>query len=100
MKRRRLPGNEHVVVRVERLDAVLAREGLPFDFGILSIDAEGMDYQVLLGLNLSEWRPRLIVTEDYAATDKQKAEYLSAHDYQHATQCGDNAVWAKAAVCG
>jgi len=31
---------------------------IPRDFGILSIDAEGMDYEVLLGIDLNIWRPR------------------------------------------
>src|SRR5207237_7452363 len=49
MLSRREAGNVHTVVRVERLDTVLAGQGIPSEFGILSIDAEGMDYEVLLG---------------------------------------------------
>ena len=50
MLSRRKPGNVHTVVCVERLDTILAGQGIPFEFGILSIYAEGMDYEVLLGL--------------------------------------------------
>jgi hypothetical protein len=97
MTARRPSDQAHRVVRVERLDAVLASQKLPFDFGILSIDAEGMDYEVLLGLDLKQWHPRVIVTEDYETKNKSKADYLSAHGYRHAGQCVDNAMWAKVA---
>jgi FkbM family methyltransferase len=97
MTARRPSDQAHRVVRVERLDAVLASQKLSFDFGILSIDAEGMDYEVLLGLDLKQWHPRVIVTEDYESKNKPKADYLSAHGYRHAGQCVDNAMWAKVA---
>ena len=44
---------DYKMVRVERLETVLKAHGIPEDFGILSIDAEGMDYEVLLGLDSS-----------------------------------------------
>ena len=95
MVSRRLPDNAHAVVHVERLDAVLASQGMPFEFGILSIDAEGMDYEVLLGLDLRLWHPKLIVTEDYAPKNGLKSDYLAAAGYQHAAHCVDNALWVR-----
>ena len=97
MRSRRLPDNAHTVVQVERLDMVLAGQGVPSEFGILSIDAEGMDYEVLLGLDLKQWRPRVIVTEDYASRNELKAKYLEDHGYQLGGQCSENAMWIRPA---
>ena len=95
MLARRQPDNAHTIVRVERLDSILTSQGVPFQFGILSIDAEGMDYEVLLGLDLKLWHPRVIVTEDYAAKDESKSKYLQAAGYEHAAHCVDNALWVR-----
>ena len=93
MLRRRGPDQAHQMVRVERLDHILAEQNMPRDFGILSIDTEGMDYEVLLGLDLAQWHPRVIVTEDYEPKNARKADYLDKHGYRHAGQCVDNAMW-------
>jgi len=90
-----MPGDVHKVVRVERLDAVLAAQAVPREFGILSIDTEGMDCEVLLGLDLEQWHPRVIVTEDYEPKNERKAEYLRSHGYRHAGQCVENALWVR-----
>jgi len=88
--------NQSVVVTVEKLETVLAAQSIPRDFGILSIDAEGMDYEVLLGIDLKVWRPRVIVTEDYTPKDAQKSEYLKRNRYRHSGQCAGNALWTPA----
>ena len=72
---------------------MLANEKIPNDFGILSIDAERMDYEVLLGIDLNVWRPRVIITEDYAPKDAQRNEYMKQKRYRHAAQCGVNSLW-------
>ena len=85
--------NQSVIVPVERLNAGLAAQKIPRDFDILSIDTEGMDYEVLLGLDLNVWRPRVIVTEDYAPKDAKKTGCLRDHRYAHRAQIGVNAFW-------
>ncbi|MFF5563261.1 FkbM family methyltransferase [Streptomyces sp. NPDC012623] len=52
-----------VEVEVRRLDTVLADVNAPHEFGFLKIDAEGSESDVLKGLNLDAWRPRVIVIE-------------------------------------
>jgi len=91
----RVRSKDFTMVRVERLATVLARQAVPNDFGILSIDAEGLDYEVLLGLGLEEWRPRVIITEDYQPTDGPKREYLQKNGFRHAAQCPMNALWVR-----
>jgi len=90
---RRDRSNNFKMVRVERLDTVLKAHGIPDDFGILSIDAEGMDYEVLLGLDLKRWRPRLIVTEDSGSKVEKKAKRLAEHQYQQVDKCDANSFW-------
>jgi FkbM family methyltransferase len=90
---KRVRSEEYTMVPVETLGSVLTAQGLPRQFGIISVDTEGLDYEVLLGLDLSVWRPRLIVTEDYKPKLEKKAEYLRSNGYRHAAQCVDNAIW-------
>ena len=39
--------------------------GAPTRPGMLLIDAEGMDFEVLNGLDFDRYRPTIIVTEEY-----------------------------------
>src|SRR6267154_485740 len=89
----RVRSKDYKMVRVERLETVLAAHGIPEDFGILSIDAEGMDYEVLLGLDLTRWHPRLIVTEDYKPKIEKKAKHLIEHNYEQVALCDANSFW-------
>lgn len=45
------------------LDNVIRGFNAPNDFDLLSIDVEGHDYEVLLSINLSRYRPKLILIE-------------------------------------
>jgi hypothetical protein len=45
----------------DRLDAVLAETPIPSEFGVLSIDIDGSDYQVWEGLH--DYRPAVVVIE-------------------------------------
>jgi FkbM family methyltransferase len=89
----RVRSKDYKMVRVERLETVLTAEGFPKDLGILSIDAEGMDYEVLLGLDLKNWHPRLIVTEDYKPKIEKKAKHLTEHNYEQVATCDANSFW-------
>ena len=55
-----------------------------------------MDFEVLLGIDLNVWRPRVIVTEDYTPKDAQKDEYLKRNRYHHSGQCAGNPLWTPA----
>lgn len=91
----RVRSQDFTLVQVERLSTVLVTHAVPHQFGILSIDAEGLDYEVLLGLDLEVWRPRVIITEDYPPTDGRKRDYLEKHGFRHAAQCPRNALWIR-----
>lgn len=84
---------ESVEVRVVRLDRLLTDAGFPRDFGILSIDTEGWDFEVLRGLDLTVWRPRLVVTEDAGATLEDKRALLRRHGYTQRLVLAANSFW-------
>ena len=54
-------------VPVRTLDSILEEAGSPAAFDFLSIDVEGHEIEVLQGLDLARWRPRLIQIEDHVA---------------------------------
>jgi FkbM family methyltransferase len=92
---RKVRSENYKMVQVRRLDSVLAEQRYPTDFGVLSIDAECMDYEVLLGIDLGKWHPQLIITEDYKSKDPQKFQYLQNSGYRHAGQCDPNSIWLR-----
>lgn len=83
-----------IPIPVRRLDGVLAEQGFPETFAVLSVDAEGWDFAVLRGLDLARWRPRMIVTENMPGADASlKDEHLRQHGYHLRLMVDANALW-------
>jgi FkbM family methyltransferase len=66
---------------------ILREFSVPPEFDLLSIDTEGNELDVLISLNLSEFKPRLIVVEihdfNFSAPDSSKIHnLLSYHGYE------------------
>lgn len=85
--------NKSLTVDVIRLEELLNEHSVPKHFGVLSVDTEGMDYEVLQGLNLSAFKPRVIITEDYAPKDSAKCRMLEEAGYILLGKCNANSVW-------
>jgi FkbM family methyltransferase len=83
-----------ILVSVERLSDVLAAQKISPDIGLLSVDAEGMDLEVLQGLDFSYWRPRIIITEDYLPKFASKSALLTGSDYRLQLQIAGNSIWS------
>lgn len=49
-----------------QLNDILREEGIPSDFGFLSIDVEGHDIEVLQSIDLANYSPALIIIECHA----------------------------------
>jgi FkbM family methyltransferase len=70
-----------IEVPVRTLDDVLAEAGAPAGFGLLSIDVEGHELEVLDGFDLGRWRPRLILLEDHVGS-LARHRFLSGAGYR------------------
>ena len=70
-----------IEVPVRTLDSVLEEAGAPAGFDFLSIDVEGHEVEVLRGLDLARWQPRLIMLEDHVP-DLSRHNYLTAQRYR------------------
>lgn len=53
------------VSRERSIDVLLADKGIPFDFDLLSVDIDGMDYHLWAGLQ--QYRPRVVIIEANAS---------------------------------
>jgi hypothetical protein len=54
-------------LRTRQLNTILRSHAVPQKFGLLSIDVEGHDKEVLASLDLTEFQPELIVIEAHGA---------------------------------
>jgi FkbM family methyltransferase len=84
---------EFVEVDSEPLTRILYSHGIEHRFGLLLVDAEGMDLEVLQTLDFGLFRPRLIVTEDYEAKNEPKFSLLRGADYRFIERVGCNTFW-------
>jgi FkbM family methyltransferase len=84
-----------IMVEVVTLENLLGREHVPPNFGLLTIDTEGHDYFVILGLNLAHFRPQVIITEN-GPHDEDKCAHLMAHGYKLHRRLDWDAIWTRA----
>lgn len=90
-------GAQRVPITVETLTALLDRCQFPSDFTLLTVDAEGLDYDVLCGLDWTRYRPRLIITEEYDLNPEKYAarnRLLERERYRMEQPIGCNSLWA------
>jgi FkbM family methyltransferase len=91
-------GNKFIYVSVKPLNDILKEAFCPENFGFLSIDTEGYDYEVLSGVNLERFRPKVIMTEDEKPpfTNAQlKNNLLLSNNYQLDYKIRSNAIWVR-----
>lgn len=87
-----------IEVTSDTLTNCLDKHRFPKDFSLLTIDTEGMDYEVLLSLDLTKYRPRVIVSEEYAWNpEKHAAKYKLIEDagYKLYKMAGSNSIWLR-----
>jgi len=78
-----------IEVPVRTLDDILREAKAPVPIDFISIDVEGHELEVLKGLALDRWRPRLILLEDHLG-DLAAHRYLTAADYRIIRRTGLN----------
>jgi len=74
-------------VKTLTLDRILKSYEAPHAFDLLTIDAEGHDFEVLSSINLSIYKPKLIVIEMHGfeilnPNENKIYQYLSANSYK------------------
>jgi hypothetical protein len=73
---------KRITVPMLRLDDILEQAGISkLDFA--TIDVEGAELEVLQGLDLARWNPRVLVVEDNSrGRDRRVRHYLYSHGYR------------------
>ncbi|MBL9128982.1 MAG: FkbM family methyltransferase [Verrucomicrobiales bacterium] len=91
---------ETVATRVVPLAALLAEHDVPRRYGVLSIDTEGHDLQVLRGADLRRYRPDVIFTETFAddAEERAKHAFLGDAGYRLRAEVDTNTLWTPTAA--
>jgi FkbM family methyltransferase len=72
-----------------RLNDIMVQQNVPSRFGVLSVDCEGHDYEVIMSFDLDQFRPSLIVVEIHnlqldKCTEHPLVCYLTQNNYQMA----------------
>jgi FkbM family methyltransferase len=89
---------ETVDVEVKPLRDLLRKRKWPEDYGVLLVDTEGFDAQVLQAGGLRRWRPRVLVTEEYVwnlDSLRAKHQLLWRNGYAPFKRTGDNMIWVR-----
>jgi len=83
------PKSAIINVPVRTLDDILAEANAPTPIDLLSIDVESHEIEVLNGLTLARWRPRLILIEDLAL-NRRLHGVLQSRGYRWVRRTGLN----------
>jgi FkbM family methyltransferase len=87
-----------IPVQVELLTDILRRTNCPPEFGILDVDAEGFDLEVLKGLDFHQFRPMFILSEandERPDKNEEKFNLLTQNGYQFVKQVVCNSIWRR-----
>lgn len=81
--------------RTHRLETVLKERGAPAKYGLLSVDVEGSDFEVLKGAGLRDYRPAFICVEDLPKANQsvEMAAYLHDAGYISVAKAGPSLIW-------
>jgi FkbM family methyltransferase len=76
-------------IKTQTLSKILEKNHFPTQFELLSIDVEGVDFEVLKGLNLRTYQPKVICIENWSAQSSidevlasETHQYLTNQNYQ------------------
>jgi methyltransferase FkbM-like protein len=88
---------EIIEVPVRTLDDILTEAKAPIPIDLLSIDVESHEIEVLNGLTLTRWQPRLILIEDLAFNTRLH-RLLQSRGYKWVRRTGLNGWYVPAAT--
>ena len=90
-----MPKQEVIEVPARTLDDILAEANAPVPIDMLSIDVESHEIEVLSGLTLARWQPRLILIEDIVL-HRRLHRLLRSRGYKWVRRTGINAWYVPA----
>jgi hypothetical protein len=82
-----------IKVNLRRLDTILKEHNIT-DIDILTIDTEGWELEVVEGLNLNNYRPNLILIENYSKDNRYKT-MITSYGYNLVCQLYPNYLYIK-----
>lgn len=92
-------GCELTTISVPFVPLTSLLEPLTESIDFLSLDVEGGEFQVLQGLDLERYRPRMIVVEQHGiAKDDSVRSLLAEYGYQHFATKGCNEIFTSTSV--
>lgn len=91
-------------MKAKRLDDILEEVKMPPPFDLLSIDVEGMEYEVLRGLDIVMWEPKVVVVEMHELNPNlaiphsiyQINDYFQAENYTKIYSSTINSIFIRA----
>lgn len=93
---------KQITVRTARLDTLLDDAGIP-EVHFITIDVEGHELEVLQGLSLDRYKPRVVIVENNSLNadsslqhDSGVTRYMAEHGYVHFRRTGVNEWYARA----
>jgi hypothetical protein len=79
------------------LDRAFGEDGRREGIDLIILDVEGAELDVLAGLSLDVWRPRLLIVEDLSERrDRRVADRLAAAGYRRVARVGRNDAFVRA----
>jgi FkbM family methyltransferase len=81
-----------ITVPTSPLSVLLEKHHVPHNYALLTVDAEGMDLEVLRTARLDVFRPHFICVEEEAFGDAI-ANYLNEWDYRRVQTLGPNGIY-------
>ncbi len=91
-------------VKTQTLTNILNQQNFQKKFELLSIDVEGVDLQVLKGLDLTSYQPQIICIENWsckngvaAVLNSEIHQYLNGHNYQLVAVSGLSTIYERSA---
>lgn len=97
VKRDIINSDNIVEIEVETcpLSFLLAKYRVPKNYGVLNVDAEGVDLEVLMSADLESYRPAVVCVE-YGTNEDAIHRYMRSMRYEKRDHLGPNGIYTKA----